>query len=61
MRRLLVKPGLTGYWQIRGRSDTGFDDMVQLDLKYIEECSMLTDIKIILKTIAVVVTGKGAW
>jgi lipopolysaccharide/colanic/teichoic acid biosynthesis glycosyltransferase len=61
MRRLSVKPGLTGYWQIHGRSDTGFNDMVQLDLKYIEDKSMLTDIKIILKTVAVVFTGKGAW
>ena len=60
MRRLSVKPGLTGYWQVSGRSDTTFDDMVELDLKYIEERGVLTDFKVIFKTVAVVFTGKGA-
>ena len=60
MRRLSVKPGLTGYWQVSGRSDTSFDDMVDLDLKYIEERGVLTDLKVIFKTVAVVFTGKGA-
>ena len=60
MRRLSVKPGLTGYWQVSGRSDTTFDDMVDLDLKYIEERGVLTDFKVIFKTVAVVFTGKGA-
>jgi lipopolysaccharide/colanic/teichoic acid biosynthesis glycosyltransferase len=61
LKRLSVKPGVTGYWQIHGRSHTTFNDMVQLDLRYIKERSMLTDIKTILKTVAVVFTGKGAW
>ena len=60
MRRLSVKPGLTGYWQVSGRSDTTFDDMVDLDLKYIEERGVLTDLRIIARTITVMFTGKGA-
>ncbi|RDB60532.1 sugar transferase [Gordonibacter sp. 28C] len=60
MRRLSVKPGLTGYWQVSGRSDTSFDDMVELDLAYIEERGVLTDLKVIARTVAVMLTGKGA-
>ena len=60
MRRLSVKPGLTGYWQVSGRSDTSFDDMVDLDLKYIEERGVLTDLRVIARTITVMFTGKGA-
>ncbi len=60
MRRLSVKPGLTGYWQVRGRSDTTFDDMVAMDLAYIEERSFLVDIKVIAKTVAAMLDGKGA-
>ena len=60
MRRLSVKPGLTGYWQVSGRSDTSFDDMVDLDLKYIEERGILTDLRVVARTVAVMVSGKGA-
>ena len=60
MRRLSVKPGLTGYWQISGRSDTTFDDMVDLDLKYIEERGVLTDARVIARTVVVMFTGRGA-
>lgn len=60
MRRLSVKPGLTGYWQVHGRSDTGFDDMVELDLKYIEERSAAVDLKVVARTVAVMFSGKGA-
>ena len=60
MRRLSVKPGLTGYWQVSGRSDTTFDDMVDLDLNYIIERSVFTDLKVIARTVAVVFNGKGA-
>ena len=60
MRRLSVKPGLTGYWQVSGRSDTTFDDMVELDLKYIEERSFLVDLRVIAKTVTAMFTGKGA-
>ena len=60
LRRLSVKPGLTGYWQVSGRSDTTFDDMVDLDLKYIEERGIATDLRVVFKTVTVVFTGKGA-
>ena len=60
MRRLSVKPGLTGYWQVRGRSDTTFDDMVAMDLAYIEERSFLVDLKVIAKTVVTMLDGKGA-
>lgn len=60
MQRLAVKPGLTGPWQVGGRSDVDFDDMVRLDLGYIARRGVMTDLKIILQTIAVVFTGKGA-
>jgi len=61
-RRVIeVKPGITGLWQVEGRSSTSFDEMVRMDLKYIKECSLWLDIKIILKTPWVVLTGKGAY
>ena len=60
-RRLLsCKPGITGLWQIAGRSRTSFDDMVRLDLKYINEWSLWFDFKILLKTPIAVIMGKGA-
>jgi exopolysaccharide biosynthesis polyprenyl glycosylphosphotransferase len=61
-RRLLsVKPGITGLWQVTGRSRTTFDEMVRLDLKYINEWSLLLDIKLLLQTPWVIITGKGAY
>lgn len=60
MQRLAVKPGLTGPWQVGGRSDVDFDDMVRLDLGYIARRSIAMDVKIIFQTIEVVFTGKGA-
>ena len=60
-QRLLVKPGITCYWQIIGRSDLNFDDLIELDLKYIKERSFLTDIKIIFKTFSAVLKSKGAY
>ena len=60
MRRLSVRPGLTGYWQVRGRSDTTFDDMVAMDLAYIEERSFATDLRVIAKTVVAMLDGKGA-
>ncbi|WP_165253181.1 sugar transferase [Adlercreutzia sp. ZJ304] len=59
--RLTVKPGLSGYWQISGRSDSTFNDMVDLDIKYIEEASPITDIKVIGKTVGVMFKGDGAY
>ena len=61
MQRLAVKPGLTGYWQVGGRSDLDFDDMVELDLKYIRERGLWVNFKTILQTIKVVFTGEGAY
>ncbi len=60
-KRLTVKPGLSGYWQIRGRSDLSFDDMVSLDLDYIHDASVLTDLKVIGKTVTIMVKGDGAY
>ena len=61
-RRVMeVKPGITGLWQVEGRSSTTFDEMVRLDLKYSKEWSIWLDIKIILKTPWVVIAGKGAY
>ena len=60
-RRLLsCKPGITGLWQVMGRSRTTFDEMVRLDLKYIREWSLFLDIKILLKTPQAVINGSGA-
>ncbi|WP_418668201.1 sugar transferase [Allofournierella sp.] len=59
--RLAVKPGLTCYWQISGRSDVSFEDWMKLDLKYVEEQSFWTDLKILWKTVSVVLHGTGAY
>ena len=60
-RRLSIKPGLTGLWQISGRSDiTDFKDVVKLDLQYIDNWSLTADIRILLMTVWVVIAGKGA-
>ncbi len=60
-RRLSMTPGLTGLWQISGRSDImDFDEVVRLDLKYIDNWSLMEDVKIILMTVGVVIFGKGA-
>ncbi|OPY76420.1 MAG: UDP-glucose:undecaprenyl-phosphate glucose-1-phosphate transferase [Syntrophorhabdus sp. PtaU1.Bin050] len=60
-RLLEVKPGITGLWQVRGRSSTTFDEMVRLDLQYAKEWSFWLDIKILLKTPWAVISGKGAY
>lgn len=60
-QRLSVKPGLTCYWQISGRSMIGFDEWIELDLKYIRERGILTDIKILLKTFPAVLKREGAY
>ncbi len=57
--RLKAKPGLTGLWQVSGRSAVPFDEMVALDLHYIESWSLLLDVKIILRTIPVMLAGSG--
>lgn len=60
-RLVEMRPGITGLWQVRGRSSTTFDDMVRMDLQYIKEWSLWKDIKILLKTPWVVLRGKGAY
>ena len=59
-RRLSVKPGLTGLWQVSGRNQVDFEEWMQLDLEYIDTWSLWQDIKIILKTVPVVLFRKGA-
>jgi exopolysaccharide biosynthesis polyprenyl glycosylphosphotransferase len=61
LHRLDVQPGLTCYWQCSGRSNLSFDKWMELDMKYIRECSLWTDFKIILLTIPAVLTGRGAY
>ncbi len=56
-----VKPGITGLWQVKGRSKTTFDGMVRMDLEYIHNWSFWLDVKLLLKTPAAVVTTKGAY
>ena len=60
-RRLLVRPGITGLWQVSGRSDLSWEDSVRLDLSYVENWSMLNDLLIVVKTLRVVVNGAGAY
>jgi exopolysaccharide biosynthesis polyprenyl glycosylphosphotransferase len=59
--RARVQPGITGLWQIRGRSELPFEEMVRLDLEYIRNWSLLLDIKIIFDTPAIVLKGTGAY
>ena len=60
-KRYLVLPGMTGLWQIAGRSDLGFDDLVRLDFYYLENWSIWLDISILLRTVPAVLAGKGAY
>jgi lipopolysaccharide/colanic/teichoic acid biosynthesis glycosyltransferase len=59
--RLAAVPGMSGYWQISGRSNLSFEDMVRLDLYYIENWSLSFDIKIIFKTLGAVLKREGAY
>ncbi len=58
---LALRPGLTGLWQVSGRNDIGYEERVKLDMYYIENWSLIMDIKIIVRTIFIVLTGKGAY
>jgi exopolysaccharide biosynthesis polyprenyl glycosylphosphotransferase len=60
-RRLHVRPGLTGLWQISGRSDLTWEDTVRLDLYYVDNWSMVQDLVILLKTVSAVVAARGAY
>jgi len=56
-----VKPGITGLWQVKGRSSCSFDEMVRLDLQYSREWSLWLDLKSLLQTPWVMIAGKGAY
>jgi exopolysaccharide biosynthesis polyprenyl glycosylphosphotransferase len=60
-KRYLVLPGITGLWQVSGRSELDFDDLVRLDFLYLERWSMFLDLSILLKTIPAVLTRRGAY
>ncbi len=60
-RRLAVKPGLTGMWQVNGRSDLSWDETVRLDLRYVENWSFALDLQIMWKTLPVILRGSGAY
>jgi exopolysaccharide biosynthesis polyprenyl glycosylphosphotransferase len=60
-RRLYIKPGITGLWQVSGRSDLSWEESVRLDLRYVENWSMLTDLMIMWRTARVMLRPKGAY
>jgi lipopolysaccharide/colanic/teichoic acid biosynthesis glycosyltransferase len=60
-RRLVVRPGLTGLWQVSGRSDLSWEESVRLDLRYVENWSFALDLQILWKTISVIFKGSGAY
>ena len=60
-RRLLVRPGMTGLWQVSGRSDLAWDETVRLDLHYVDNWSLALDLQILFRTLAVVARGDGAY
>ncbi|GGO70219.1 sugar transferase [Nonomuraea cavernae] len=60
-RRLLVKPGITGLWQVSGRSDLSWEESVRLDLRYVENWSLILDLQILWKTWSTVLRGTGAY
>ena len=60
-RRLLVRPGMTGLWQVSGRSDLSWDESVRLDLYYVDNWSMAGDLMIMLRTVRAVIAGRGAY
>jgi exopolysaccharide biosynthesis polyprenyl glycosylphosphotransferase len=60
-RRLVVKPGLTGMWQVNGRSELSWDETVRLDLRYVENWSFALDLQILWKTLSVIFRGAGAY
>jgi lipopolysaccharide/colanic/teichoic acid biosynthesis glycosyltransferase len=60
-RRMLIKPGVTGLWQVSGRSDLSWDESVRLDLSYVDNWSMAGDLMIIAKTLKAVLASNGAY
>lgn len=60
-RRLAVRPGMTGLWQISGRSDLSWDEAIQLDLQYVDNWSFTSDVDVMARTLRAVVDGRGAY
>ena len=60
-RRLLVKPGITGLWQVSGRSDLSWDDSVRIDVRYVENWSLSLDLRILWRTGRAVLKAAGAY
>ena len=60
LRRLAVTPGITGLWQVEARRDPSFDSYISIDVAYIENWSLLLDLKIIARTVGVVLAGTGS-
>jgi len=56
-----VKPGITGFWQVSGRADIGFEEMIDLDLDYVRRVSVRTDLSVLLRTVSAVLSGRGAY
>ena len=56
-----MKPGITGLWQVSGRSDLSWEDTVRLDLQYVENWSLALDIAVLFRTVATVLQGRGAY
>jgi lipopolysaccharide/colanic/teichoic acid biosynthesis glycosyltransferase len=61
LARFAVKPGLTGLWQVSGRSDLGFGEMVGLDIRYVEQWSVWQDVVLLARTPAALITARGAY
>ena len=57
---LSVKPGLTGYWQVNGRSAPSYEDRMQLELHYVDHCNLKLDVWVLFKTVSVVLQRQGA-
>jgi lipopolysaccharide/colanic/teichoic acid biosynthesis glycosyltransferase len=60
VRRFSVRPGITGLWQVNGRSELSFERWAELDLRYVDEWSLALDFQILLRTLPAVVKGTGA-
>jgi len=61
VRRLRVRPGMTGLWQVSGRSDLSWNDTVRLDLYYVDNWSMVQDLMILFRTVSAVLGSRGAY
>ena len=58
---LSVRPGLTGLWQVSGRQNVSYDKRVELDMEYVDQCSLAMDVSILLRTVPVVLKAEGAF